>query len=314
MAVTIEVARETALATFAARTESCAVSMSCWPVGVRAVVEAVRDVPADEPAAANPPDDAAEGAAAAMAGAELAAGAAASGADAADELEAPFEQPATVAPRMRIRPQIPAAPSERRRAAMARELRMPLGRHRRTRWLRREVTIRPRMGRARLDDPAGRPGRLPRASDLTYARRPSREQLAGDSRRRAARAVLQVVGARRSVRQHHGQPGRALLRHRTVAVPAGSGTEACHGAARRPADRRRGHGRGGDRAQPADEPRGGQGAARRPAARGDRAATPAAGADQAEPRRPRAPPRGQAAPGEDQAGPPVPRPRRLTGG
>jgi len=151
--VTIEVARETALATFAARTDSWAVSMSCWPLGTSAVVEPVRPElvePAELaalPAAANPP--------AAEAGAEEAEGAAAANVpepDAAlDELEPP-EQPAAVAARMRITPGIPATPSRRRRPAKARVVRMPLGRRRRPGRLRREVTIRQRMpGCVRLD-------------------------------------------------------------------------------------------------------------------------------------------------------------------
>jgi hypothetical protein len=141
--------------------------MSCWPVGVRAVVEAedrdVPPVPAANPFAADDAEDAADGAAAGAPSAAPRAAAELAGTvplAAMDELDELPEQPATVAPRMRIRPVIPAAPSGRRRAAMARELRMPLGRHRRSRRLRREVTIRPRMSRLGPDDP-GRTAEAP---------------------------------------------------------------------------------------------------------------------------------------------------------
>ncbi len=147
--------------------------------------------------------------------------------------------------------------------------------------------------------------------DLIHARRPSREPLAGNSLRRAARAFLPVIGSRRPVGQHDRQPGRAVFRRRALAVAAGAGKEPRARPARAPADRRRDHGRGGDRAQPAHEPRRRPRAARRPAPRGDRTAAAAARAHQADQGRPRAPPGGQAPPGADQAAPAVRRGRPV---
>ena len=72
-----------------------------------------------------------------------------------DELDALPEQPATAAAVTTIRQETAAAPSSRRRgerrksgvrgecAGTARLIRMPLGRHRRTSRLRRQVTIEP---------------------------------------------------------------------------------------------------------------------------------------------------------------------------
>jgi hypothetical protein len=143
--VTIAVARESALATFAARTDSCAVWMSCWPPGASLAV--VADLP-ELPAPASSPlaADAAEGAAMA-AGADADAMPSTAEEPAAElaELDALLEQPAAVTAMMRITPGIPATPSRRRRPAKARVVRMPLGRRRRAGRLRREVTIRQHM-------------------------------------------------------------------------------------------------------------------------------------------------------------------------
>ena len=108
---------------------------------------------ADEPDAAKPfwaEDPAADdGAAAGTAPPATAAEPAEAG---EDELDALPEQPATAAAMMTIRQGTAAAASSRRRresgvrgerAGTACLIRMPLGRHRRTRRLRRQVTIEP---------------------------------------------------------------------------------------------------------------------------------------------------------------------------
>ncbi|CAA9388815.1 MAG: Hypothetical protein YaeJ with similarity to translation release factor, partial [uncultured Nocardioidaceae bacterium] len=98
-------------------------------------------------------------------------------------------------------------------------------------------------------------------------------------RGRADRALLQVLRTRRAGRQHHRQPGRAVVRRRNLAGPARPPQGARPRATGRTAGRRRRHGVGQRAPQPAAQPGCCPGAAGPAAPRGGGPTSAAATAD-----------------------------------